>query len=168
MQGRIRLRLHLCLCLQLVLAMLLLLFCFTQGHVCGFAFTCASACNMDACGAVDWFDCLTAYSWYWVTLTLLLHAGARVASPTPVPVPTVLVTETPADTEKPKLLGGLLTKKTLNTFPTPEPPTQETPAPDTPTLEELLKKKTPAATPVESVFVPITTTVPAVAVSGKS
>ena len=100
-------------------------------------------------------------------MILLLHAGARVASPTPVPAPTVLVAETPADTEKPKLLGGPLAKKTLNTFPTPEPTPKETPAPDTPTVKELLKHKTPAATPVETVLVPIATTVPAVAVSGK-
>ena len=80
----------------------------------------------------------------------------------------MLVAETPADTEKPKLFGGLLTKKlTLNTFPTPEPTPKETPAPDNPTLQELFKKKTPAATPVQTVLVPITTTVPAAAVSGK-
>ena len=68
----------------------------------------------------------------------MIHAGARVASP--VPVPTVLVTEVPATSEKPKLIGGLLAKKTLNTFPTPEPTPKKTPAPDTPTLKELLIK----------------------------
>lgn len=89
------------------------------------------------------------------------------ASPVPVPAPTVLVAETPADIEKPKLFGGLLNKKTLNTFPTPEPTPEETPAPDTPTLKELLKHRTPAAAPVETVLVPTATTVPAVAVSGR-
>lgn len=58
----------------------------------------------------------------------------------PVPVPTVLVTEPPVTPEQPNLLGGLLKKKTLNTFPTPEPTPMKTPAPDTPTLKELLMK----------------------------
>ena len=71
--------------------------------------------------------CLVCYS-----------SGAREVSPTPVP--TVLVAETPATTKMPKLLGGLLAKKTLNTFPTPEATPAETPAPDTPTLKELLLK----------------------------
>ncbi|KAL3143673.1 hypothetical protein ABBQ38_002468 [Trebouxia sp. C0009 RCD-2024] len=102
-------------------------------------------------------------------------SGARVVSP--VPVPTVLVTEAPVTPEQPTLLGGLLHKKTLNTFPTPEPTPMKTPAPDTPTLKELLLKDKPKteltavpmeeATPVETVLVPVTTTVPAVAVSGK-
>lgn len=69
---------------------------------------------------------------------VMVHAGARVASP--VPVPTVLVTEAPATAEKPQLFGGLLKKKTLNTFPTPEPTPEETPAPDASTLKELLIK----------------------------
>ena len=118
--------------------------------LCGFTHTYTSALCSGTCNITESCAC----------------AGARVASPTPVPVPTVLVA--PADTEKPKLLGGLLTKKTLNTFPTPEPTPEETPAPNTPTLGELLKNKTPAATPVETVLVPITSTVPAVAVSGKT
>ena len=58
----------------------------------------------------------------------------------PAPVPTVLVAETPAATEMPKLLGGLLAKKTLNTFATPEATPAETPASDTPTLKEILLK----------------------------
>ena len=73
-----------------------------------------------------------------ITDLYLQHAGARMVSP--APVHTVLVAETPAATHKPKLFGGQLTKKTVNTFPTPEPTPKKTPAPDTPTLKELLMK----------------------------
>ena len=78
----------------------------------------------------------------------------------------MLVAKAPANTEKPKLFGGLLPKTTLSTFPAPQPTPKKTPAPTHPTLKELLVSKAPAVTPVRTVLVPVTTTVPAVAVSG--
>ncbi|KAL0021766.1 hypothetical protein WJX79_006520 [Trebouxia sp. C0005] len=120
-------------------------------------------------------------------------SGARVVSPSPeaVPVATVLVpAPTPTATiQGHKLLDSLVTKFPLNTFSTPTPTPEETSAPSVPTLKELLLhetpsatealfspatedlkelllKETPAASPVETVLVPATTTVPAVAVSG--
>ena len=77
---------------------------------------------------------------------LLCFAGVRlVASPEPTPVATILAPTTPTTTpmailQGHSLVNNVLLKKTLNTFSTPVPTPEETPAPSVPTLKELLLK----------------------------